>query len=311
MKSGRFNLVRGIAAIAAALAMALPAAAQDRVVAPAPEKNDPAAPIPRQVRGIDIDEHLGAPLPMELEFRNSKGELVHLGDYFKNGKPAVMAMVYYKCPVVCDIVMQRMADSFDKLDFTIGKDFNALLFSFDATETPKDAAQVKASFISGYSKPITPQVEAGWEFHTGAPEASRQLANALGFKYRALENGQFSHPVAVYVITPQGRISQYLYGYSYPPQDMRLALMNASEGKLIKSLGDRLMSYCYMYDPNSGRYALVAIRVMQVAGVFTVIAIGGLIGALVVGERVRRRMNAKKVGAAGGSGMASATGVTA
>ncbi len=227
---------------------------------------------------------------MELEFLNSRGEKVTLGSYFNSNKPAVMAMVYYRCPIVCDVVMEKMAETFNQMDFTIGKEFNVLLFSFDHNETPADAASVKKGYLSGYSKEVTPEVEAGWEFHV-SPDvyAPRQLSDALGFRYRSLPDGEFSHPVAIYVITPEGKISRYLYGYSYPPRDLKLSLIDATNGKLVRSLGDRFMSFCYMYDPLSGSYSLAAFRVMQLSGILTVTAVGTLIGALFVGERLRRR----------------------
>ncbi|MBX3410352.1 MAG: SCO family protein [Phycisphaeraceae bacterium] len=247
-------------------------------------------PMPTQTRGLDVEEHVGRGLPLELEFLNSRGERVTLGSYFNSNKPAVMAMVYYRCPIVCDVVMEKMAETFNQMDFTIGKDFNVLLFSFDHTETPADAASVKKGYLSGYSKEVTPEVEAGWEFHV-SPDvyAPRQLSDALGFRYRSLPDGEFSHPVAIYVITPDGRISRYLYGYSYPPRDLKLSLIDATNGKMARSLGDRFMSFCYMYDPLAGSYSLAAFRVMQLSGILTVTAVGTLIGALFVGERLRRR----------------------
>jgi len=169
-----------------------------------------------QARGVDVEEHVGQSLPMELIFTNAEGQPVRLGDYFKSGKPAIIAMVYYKCPVVCTVVMGRLAETINQLDLTVGRDYNALIFSFDPTETTRDARQQKIGFISGYPKDVTPEIEAGWQFHTSADEsASRQLADALGFKYNKLANG-YSHPVALFVITPDGRVSRYLYGFSYP-----------------------------------------------------------------------------------------------
>src|SRR5207248_6225103 len=109
-----------------------------------------------QARGVDVEEHVGQTLPMELIVTNSKGQKVRLGDYFKSGKPAIISLVYYKCPVACQVVMQRMAETINGLDYTVGKDYDALVFSFDPTETTKDAAQAKLGFISGYNKDVTP-----------------------------------------------------------------------------------------------------------------------------------------------------------
>jgi len=277
-------------AIAAGTAVNAPASAQE---APAPARAesvfDRETPLPKPVQNLEIEEKVGSQLPLDAFFTNSAGKRVTLGEYFKGGKPAVLAMVYYKCPIVCSVVMEKMGECFDKLDYTIGPDFNALLFSIDPSETADEAAQVKRGFLAGYAKAVTPEVEAGWEFHTGTIEQNARLSEALGFKYRAIENGQFGHPAAIYVITPAGKVSRYFYGFSYPPRDVKLALMDASEGKLVKTMGDRLMFYCFQYDAKAGSYTLVAVRVMQIGGVLSAVLLGGFIATLFVGDRLRRR----------------------
>jgi protein SCO1 len=260
--------------------------------APSPaEEQGPSVPEQYiQARGVDVEEHVGQSLPMELVFTNAEGRQVRLGDYFKGagGKPAIVAMVYYKCPVICTVVMSRLAETINQLDLTVGRDYNALIFSFDPTETTKDARQQKIGFISGYPKEVTKEVEAGWQFHTTTDEApAHQLAEALGFKYRKLGNG-YSHPTALFVITPDGRISRYLYGFDYPARDVKLALLEATQGKLVKTVGERLMFYCFLYDAKAGRYTLAIHRVMQLAGVVTAAALGTLIAALVINEKIKK-----------------------
>lgn len=251
---------------------------------------DRTMPLPRAVMGLEIEEQVGRVLPLELGFTNSEGRSVRLGDYFKSNKPAVIAMVYYRCPVVCDVVMQQLTNTFNDLDLKIGHDFNVLYFSFDPTEKPEDAKSSRTGHMSNYNKPITDEVNAGWQFHVTDSVTARGLADAIGFKYRRLENGQYSHPAAIYLVTPDGKISRYFYGFSYPARDMKLGLIDATNGKLVRSLGDRLMAFCYMFDPNTGKYSLAAVRVMQVSGVITMLIVGTLVGALFVGERVRRRI---------------------
>ena len=282
-----------------ARAQQAPADGAAKQAASPPRSKDEANPLPADVRGLDIDEHVGFPLPLELQFTNSEGKLIHLGDYFKSNKPAVIAMVYYKCPVVCDVVMQKITESFNGMDFGVGHDFNCLFFSFDPSETVVDAKASKTGHLSSYGKPLTPEVEAGWQFHVSDVDAARQLSDALGFKYRRLANGQFGHPAAIYVITPEGRISRYFYGFDYPSRDMKLALIDATNGKLVKSIGDRFMSWCYMYDSSKGKYTLVVMRVMQVSGVISATCVGGLVGVLFVGERIRRRLVSKTDSSAG------------
>ena len=270
-------------------AQEVPAAAVSPAKAAAKDV-DRTIPLPDDVKGLDVDERVGLPLPLELQFTTSEGKVVQLESYFKTNKPAVIAMVYYKCPVVCDVVMQKLTESFNGMDLTVGKDFNALYFSFDSSETPADAASAKTGHLSAYKKTLTTEITDGWQFHTTDSEAARQLADSLGFKYRRLANGQFGHPAAIFVITPEGKISRYFYGFDYPSRDMKLALIDASNGKLVKTIGDRIMSFCYMFDPNTGKYTLAAMRVMQVSGVISAAFVAALVGALFVGERVRRRL---------------------
>ncbi len=248
---------------------------------------------PPESQGVAIEEKVGTPLPMDLVFTNSRGERVRVGDYFKSvaqgGKPAVVALVYYKCPVVCDVVLEKMAICFNDLDLTIGPDFNVYLFSFDDRETADDARAYKMNYIAGYNR-ATEETAAAWEFHVGDAPSNRALANAFGFPYKQLDNGEYSHPVALFVVTPEGRISRYIHGFDYPVRDVKLSLIDASEGRLSRSLGDRLMAFCYMYDPTRGGYALQAVRVMQVSGVVTMLVLGVTIGGLFLGERARRRL---------------------
>ncbi len=253
---------------------------------------------PTQIRGMEVEEKLGAPLPLELTFTNAQGETVQLADYFKDNKPAIIGLVYFKCPIVCSVLMEKLSQSLRDVDLTVGQDFRVLLFSFDFTETTELAAKLKAYHLAGYNRDVTDEVRAGWEFHTSDAASAKQLANALGFKYRRLDNGEFTHPVALFFVTPDGKISRYLYGFTIPPRDVKLSLIEASSGRLARSLGDRLSFFCYEYDPEAGAFTLQAVRVMQVAGIATMVGLGGLITALFVGERVRRRMAA--AGAANG-----------
>ncbi len=271
----------------------------------------PAAPTPAQpqarpefsdspaVRGMDVQEHRGLPLPMELEFTDSEGRLAHLGDYFKTdgadatpagrGRPAIVLMVYYDCPLVCTAVMDNLARHMGNLDYTVGQEYNALVFSFDPTNTTPMAAEKSEFYLSTYPKGAGAAVAEGWRFHTGTAESAKGLAGALGFPYRLQPNGEYSHPIMLFVVTPEGRISEYFYGFGYDAADLRLALLEASEGTIAKGVGDRLMMFCYGYDPLRGGYTLQAFRVMQVGGVLTMLALGGLVVVLKIGERHRRR----------------------
>lgn len=245
--------------------------------------------LPPPRRGLDVDEHLGRTLPLELDFVNSAGQRVYLKDYFKDNRPVIIAMVYYRCPVVCSVVMEKLAQCLGKLDLTVGKDFKVLMFSINPKETSDEAAKLKNYYIAGYPRDMNPGWDSAWEFHTSEAASSKTLGDALGFRYRMLDNGEYSHPVAFFVATPDGRISRYIYGLDYPERDVKLALNEAASGRLMTSLGDRLAAFCYMWDPSKQGYQLQAMRVMQVGGVLTLLALGTLVGSMLVIERVKKR----------------------
>lgn len=245
-------------------------------------------------QGMEVVEHLGQTVPLELDFTNSEGKKVFLKDYFSNtNKPAVVALVFYKCPVACQAVMQKFLECLNNLDLNLGKDFNVLYVSIDPKETPQLAKSMKDGFLSQYSKPVTDDVRNGWQFHTGETESIKSLADALGFPYRPNTDGTFSHPIALFILSPEGKIVRYIHGFNYPPRDIKLALIDASSGRLGKSIGDRLLGFCYMYDPKTGKYTMVAMRVMQVGGVLMIAGIGSLVGVMLVTERVLKKQRAK------------------
>lgn len=283
----RRGLLAALAGLTLSLAATLSPAQAPPAVTP-PAAGGSAEQLPVQAQGVDVEEKVGNILPPDIGFTNSRGEVVRLGQYFQGDKPAIVAMVYYNCPIVCTVVMNRLQETMNDLDFTVGKDYRTLIFSMDPSEGVKNAQQAKLGYISGYNRDVTPEVDKGWEFHVTDDDAARRLGEALGFKFRKLDTGAYSHPVALAIITPDGKVSRYLYGFSYPARDVKLALMEASEGKLVKTIGDRLLLRCYMYDPKAGSYTLQATRVMQLGGIITVVAIGTLIGGLFISERLRR-----------------------
>lgn len=248
---------------------------------------------PAQVRGLDVVEHLGDTLPSDLTFTTSDNREVTLGDYFKQpaGKPTIVALVYYRCPTVCSVVMSKLSTCLEQLDYTLGKDFNCLVFSFKEEETVIDAAGAKARYTSEYKRGS--DALAGWNFHVGKPETVQKLADALGFQYRRLDDGEYAHPVAIFITTPDGKIARYIYGFDYKPAEMKLALLEASNGSIAMSIADRFLHFCYRYDPAAGTYTLQAFRVMQIGGVVAMVGVGSLIVSLRVGESLRRRRLAR------------------
>lgn len=230
-----------------------------------------AVPPPSVLKNIEIQQKIGAQLPLDLQFKDESGREVKLGQYFGT-RPVVLSLVYYECPMLCGEVLNGMSSSFGILKFDIGKDFDVVTVSFDPREGPELAAAKKSRFVERYNRA---GANAGWHFLTGSPESINALAEAIGFRYQWDERTQqFAHAAAIMVATPEGRLAQYLYGVEYPPKDLRFALVEASQNKL-GSLVDQVLLYCYHYDPRTGKYGAVITRVMQIAGLVTILILGG------------------------------------
>jgi len=275
---------RLIATLALALAaLSFPAGARAQVL-----RTD----LPAQAQGLEVVEHLGDTLPMDASFTDDARREVKVGDYFGAGntKPAIIALVYYRCPVVCSVVMAKLVESLNQVDYSAGKDFNVLLFSVKDEETVIDAAGAKARFVDGYTRAKTdPSARDGWHFHVGKPEDNKKLADAIGFTFKREVNGEYAHPVAIFVVTPQGKISRYMYGFDYRPETVKMALLEASNGTIAKSIGERFLPFCYRYDPAAGTYTLQAFKLMRIGGVVMMVLVFGLVLALRIHEGVRRR----------------------
>lgn len=241
---------------------------------------------------VGLDERLGARVPLELTFEDSQGRTAPLGASFASGRPVVLALVYYRCPVVCTMVMERMVASFNQLDYAIGSEFNVVCLSFDDQESPTAALSKKQEIIPQYTRKVGQEVSDNWAFLTGDADSVRQVADAVGFRYKKLPNGEYAHPIAFMVLSPEGTVTRYFYGYDYPARQMKLALLDASEGKVAQSIGDRVLHFCFQFDPTAGAYTLQALRVMQLGGVVTVVFLTGLVGGLLFRERRRRRQRA-------------------
>lgn len=222
---------------------------------------------------VGIDQRLDEQIPLDLRFRDETGREVALAEYFSKGKPVVLTLVYYECPMLCNQVLNGAVGAFQGLGFTVGKEYEVVTVSFDDREGPELAARKKETYLRRYRRA---GAEAGWHFLTGDKASVEALARATGFRYVwDEESKQFAHASALMVATPSGRLSHYLYGIDFPPKDLRLALVEASEGK-IGSPVDALLLYCYHYDPVSGRFAPV-MGVLRAAGVLTVFGVVALL----------------------------------
>jgi protein SCO1 len=238
-----------------------------------------------ELKKIDVVEHLGESIPLDLTFTNDAGETVKLGDYFHHGKPVILVLAYYTCPMLCTLVLNGVSDAVKALDWLPGKEFQILTVSIDPSETSELAAGKKARYLDNLGKK---GVENGWRFFVGAESQSKALADAIGFKYYYdTEQKMYAHPAVVTILTEDGKISRYLYGLEYKPQDLRLALLEASEGKIGNTV-DRIILYCYHYDPSTKGYVAMAGRIMRIGGALTLIILAVVIGTLWGRERLRR-----------------------
>jgi protein SCO1 len=265
---------------------------------------------PPEQEGVGVTEHLGDYLPLELPFIDSTGAPVTLAEAFADGRPVILALVYYDCPVVCAVVMGKLTEAFRGVDFAIGEDYNVVFASIDPTEQPPLAASVKERYLAMYGRPAE-GARAGWWFLTSPGDSAALLADRVGWEYKPLADGEFSHPVAIFVCTPEGRIARYIYGVGYEPKTMRMALLEASDGKISESIGDFVRMFCFRFDPTTGKYSLVAYRVVQLGGLVSIAVVGGGIGLLLLTERLRRRRGGRPAEADAGPNPKHAPGSTA
>ncbi len=253
-----------------------------------------AMPPPSILKNIEIEQKLNTQLPLDLVFKDERGRDVKLGDFFGK-RPVVLSLVYYDCPMLCGEVLNGMSSVFGVLNFQIGKDYEVVTVSFDPREGPDLAAAKKKRFVERYGRE---GAHAGWHFLTGSPASINALTQAVGFRYQWDERSQqYAHAAAIMVATPQGRLAQYLYGVEYPPKDLRLALVEASHNQL-GSVVDQVLLYCYHYDPRTGRYGALITRVVQVAGIITVVILGG--GLLLLFKMEPRASRARSGAVRGG-----------
>jgi protein SCO1/2 len=250
----------------------------------APQPNSPlygAAPVtgavstglPKVMKNVGIDQRLNEQVPLDAVFKDEQGQQVRLGQFFK-GKPVVLSLVYYSCPMLCNQVLNAELGSFRLISFNMGEQYEVVTVSFDPRETPELAAAKKTTYIKAYNRP---GAEASWHFLTGDEANIKRLTEAVGFRYLWDEQTkQFAHASGIMLLTPDGKLARYFYGIEYPPRDLRLGLVEASQNKIGTPV-DALMLYCYHYDPATGKYGAVVMNIVRVAGGISVLLIVGLL----------------------------------
>jgi protein SCO1 len=243
----------------------------------------PSSQMPAVLSQVAFDQRLNEQLPLDLEFRDESGRAVRLVEFFGT-RPVVLAFVYFECPMLCTQVLNGLSSSLTVLLETVGDEFDVVAVSFDPRETPVMAAAKKKAYVDRYRRPGS---ETGWHFLTGTQPSIAALTEAAGFRYVWDESTrQFAHPSGIVVATPDGRLSRYFFGIEYPPRDVKFALMESSSGR-IGSAVDRLLLYCYHYDPAKGAYGFVAMRAVRIGGAITVMT---LVGFVVVALRREQRL---------------------
>jgi protein SCO1 len=247
---------------------------------------------PELLKQIGIDQKLNGQLPLDALVRDETGVEAPLQSFFRD-KPVILAPVYYECPMLCTQILNGLVKGLRDVSYDPGKDFIVLAISIDPRETSELAAAKKKGYLKRYGRPGT---EDGWKFLTGSEESVKRIAQALGFRYVwDPVSQQYAHASGIMVATPEGRISHYFYGVEYRPTDMRLALVQASQGK-IGSPVDQVLLYCFHYDPVSGKYTSIVLKIVQGGAVLTALALGGLIFYFLRNERKARKEQALAAG---------------
>jgi protein SCO1/2 len=249
------------------------------LVFPAPGRAEESAG--SVVREVGFDQHLGERLPLGVRFRDDSGRDLTLGELFGQ-RPVILAPVYYRCPMLCNQVLNGLTRSLKPLALDSGKDFDVIVMSIDPGETPELAAKKKANYLERYDRPGT---ESGWHFLTGDQPAITELTRAIGFRYTYNPQTKlYAHAAGVVVATPDGRVARYFYGLDYPAKELQAELERARAGRVGSPIG-RLLLLCYDYDAARGTYTLSILRLTRVLGTATVVALGGFLFVMLRRER--------------------------
>jgi protein SCO1/2 len=262
---------------------AVPTWAQPEFPSPVRETVTPAHVVPKPLQDIGYDQKLGESLPLAARVRDEAGRDVPLGSFF-GPRPVIFALAYFRCPMLCNVVMDDLASSLKVVPFTPGKDYDVVILSFDPKDTPALAAAKKDEVVARYSGGKGRREAApAWHFLTAQPEAIAAITRAVGFRYYwDTDTKQFAHAAGIVLLTPSGKISRYIYGVEFPARDIRLGLVEAS-GEKIGSVVDQVLLFCFHYNPVIGKYSAVTMNIVRLGGAVTAI------GLLLMVVLLRRR----------------------
>jgi protein SCO1/2 len=262
-------------------AVSVPAQKQEHYNSPlySPKAYDPSQTtsngLPSALQKVGIEQKLNTMLPLDTELKDENGNAVKLGDYFGKGRPVVLALVYYECPMLCNEVLNGLTGSLKGISQDAGKDFDVVAISFDARENDKAdlARNKKESYVSRYGRAGS---ENGWHFLTGTQDSIDKVTEAVGFKYEFdKKTNQFAHAGGIMMATPEGKLARYFYGIDYAPKDLKLGILESGQNKIASPV-DTLLLYCYHYDPSTGKYGFAILNVMRLGGVLTLLGLGAM-----------------------------------
>jgi protein SCO1/2 len=271
-----------ITAVVVALSVSLP-------ILSATTRAQLASTQPAELKKIDVQERLGQTIPLDLMFTNDAGEYVSLDKYFHRGKPVILVLAYYECPMLCTLVLNGLANAIGQLDWFPGKQYQVLTVSINPAETPELALGKKKNLIAATGKS---GIDDGWRFFVGKQDQIAALTDAVGFRYFYDDKQkQFAHPALIMLLTEDGKLSRYLYGVEFKKQDLRLALLEASNGRIGNTV-DKIILYCYHYNPDARGYVLFATNVMKLGGGLTLMLLALFLAVLWAKERGKKAVGA-------------------
>jgi protein SCO1/2 len=234
------------------------------------DRSLPSNEAPTILKQVDIEARMNAQVPLDATFRDETGRTVKVRDLLREGRPVIFAPVYYECPMLCTQVLNSLFTALGVISLDPGKDFTVVAMSFDPKEPHGLARDKKAAYLAKYDRPGT---EQGFHFLTGDESSIVPVLETIGFKYKydpAID--QYAHPAMVAVLTPDGRVSKYFLGIDYSARDLRFALVEASEGHVGSAFERKVITWCYNYDPTTGKYGLLTMRLVQAGGIVTIVA---------------------------------------
>lgn len=244
---------------------------------------------PKELENLDVDERVGESLPLDLIFRDHRRQDGRVRDWFEGRRPVIVSMNYSNCPMLCNLQLSGLVESLKQLEWTAGEEFDVVSVSMDPSETPERAGQTRQRYLDLYERAGT---GTGWRFLVGNRQSIDRLAASIGFKFRFVpERNEYAHPAMFVLCTPDGKIARYMYGVDFPPETLKLSLVEAGEGK-VGGTWERILLFCFHYDAEKGRYAPAARNLMRTGGAITVVVIAAFVIWLLRRERRTRASEA-------------------